>query len=117
MKVILERRSRDDQAALAFEMYCYQARIVGRCLWVAALGGLRHLGFHRRHRSPGRTRKGTHLCWSFAPRDRLDHHLNRADSDVISTGDASPVVRVVTTDEELVIARHTQRILFPYGSE
>jgi acetate kinase len=116
MRVILEKRSRDDQAALAFEMYCYQARKSVGAL-VAALGGLDTLVF-----------TGGIGAWAPPVRERicaglshlgirLDHHLNRADSDVISTDDSLPVVRVVTTDEELVIARHTQRILFPYGSE
>ena len=42
---------------------------------------------------------------------RLDSAANRADAACISTPDSKIEVRVIATDEEAVIARHTQKTI------
>jgi acetate kinase len=42
---------------------------------------------------------------------RLDDDRNDRHADVISTPDSGCVVRVVRTDEDLVIARHTRALV------
>jgi acetate kinase len=115
MKILLERRSRDERVALAFEMFCYQARKAIGALAVA-LGGLDGLVFTGgigEHAAPVRERICAGLDFLGV---RLDYHLNRADAEIVSTQESSCSVRVVAADEELTIARHARKILFPYGS-
>jgi acetate kinase len=43
---------------------------------------------------------------------KLDSKNNNANADTISTSDSSCSVRVIPTNEDLMIARHTQSLLF-----
>jgi acetate kinase len=111
MRVILERRARDEQAALAFEMFCYQTKKAIGAL-VAALGGIDNLLFTGgigEHAAPVRER----ICASLEPIGiRLDDARNRRPTpDVVSLHHSRCQVRVVEADEELIIARHSRRIL------
>jgi acetate kinase len=112
MKAILERRAKDDHAALAFEMFSYQARKSIGAL-AAALGGVDTLVFTGgigQNAPPVRERicAGLECLGVYVDRDR-----NHAALDVISADGSPCVVRVVPTDEELMIARHTKRLLDP----
>jgi acetate kinase len=111
MRVILERRSRDEHAALAFEMFCYKLRKAIGAL-VAALGGVDQLLFTGgigQHAAPVRER----ICASLEPLGiKLDDARNRrAAPDLISPDDSPCQVQVIDADEELMIAKHARQIL------
>jgi acetate kinase len=111
MLVVLERRARDERAALAFEMFCYQAKKAIGSL-VAVLGGIDALVFTGgigQNAAPVRER----ICAGLAPFGiRLDDAQNRGPApDVISAPAGPCTVRVATSDEELVIARQMVRVL------
>lgn len=110
MQILLDQRDRDPHAAQAVEMFCYAARKhIGAM--AAALGGLDTLVFAGgigEHAAPVRAA----IC---APLGflglSLDPAANARHAPVIST-DASRVrVRVIPTDEDRIIARHTYRLL------
>jgi acetate kinase len=110
MRDLLTRAVDDDRAAEAVELFCYQTK-----KWIgsfaAALGGLNTLVF-----SAGIGEN----CPSIRARIchgldflgiTLDETRNAENAPLIST-DASPVsVRVIPTDEELMIARSVARLL------
>jgi acetate kinase len=111
MKTLLERRAHDERAALAFEMFCYHARKAIGAL-AAALGGIDSLVFTGgigQNAPPVRER----IC---AGLEHLGVHVDRShnlEPRAVISPDGSPcVVRVVPTDEELMIARHTNCLLF-----
>ena len=115
MRVILERRSRDERAALAFEMFCYQSKKAIGVL-AAALGGVDNLVFTGgigEQAPPVRER----ICASLRSIGiRLDATRNRREApDIISADDSPCTIWVKGADEELVISRHTQRILVILG--
>jgi acetate kinase len=112
MRTLLERRAQDEKAALAFEMFAYQVRKAIGAL-AAALGGLDTLVFTGgigQNAPPVRERisAGLEHLGVYVDRDK-----NRASQEVISVDGTRCVVRVVPTDEELMIARHTSRVLDP----
>lgn len=110
MRDLVEKESADPRAAEAIELFCYRAKkYLGA--YVAALGGLDILVF-----TGG---IGIHAA---AIRERicsgqdflgilLDSACNRAHAPVISDDDSRVKVRVIKTDEELMIARHTLKFL------
>ena len=115
MKTLLEKSSEELHAAQAVEMFCYQARkAVGGLS--AILGGLDALVFTggigeqaapvRRLICSGLDFLGIHL----------DPERNEAHASIISTEDSPCTVRVIPTNESLMIARHTRQLLFA-GSE
>jgi acetate kinase len=111
MQTLLER-AEDPSAALAIEMFSYQARkSIGA--FVAALGGIESLVFTGgigEHAAAVRERISRGLeCFGI----HIDPTRNRESRDVISKKGSPCTVRVVATDEELMIARHTKRLLFP----
>ena len=91
-------------------MFCYQIRKHVGAL-AAALGGLDNLIFTGgigERAAPVRRevcREIGHLGI------RLDEERNAAHAAIISTADSPCVVRVVPTDEDLMIARHTRAVL------
>jgi len=110
MKILLEHAPTDERASLAVELFCYQSRKFIGAL-AAALEGLDLLIF-------------TGGIGEHAPQIRenicrrlsfLGIHLNTPrnedNTDIISAADSSVQVRVIQANEELMIARHTQRIL------
>jgi acetate kinase len=114
MQDLLAREAADPRAAEAVALFCYQARKFLGAL-VAALGGLDTLVFTAgigEHAAVIRAR----ICDGLAYLGlRLDAARNAAHAPVIS-GDASRVVvRVIPTDEDLVIARHTRRVIAEGG--
>ena len=115
---LLARRAADPRAFDAVEVFCYQAR-----KWVgalaAALGGLDALVFSGGiGENAPEVRSG--VCDGLAFLGvRLDPAANAANSPVISAAGGPVSVRVIPTDEELMIARTVSRLLGggPHGPE
>jgi acetate kinase len=106
VKELLDRQAAEPSAREALELFCYQAqKFVGAL--AAVLGGLDTLVFTGgigEHAAP--IRAGICRGLEFLG-IRLDAERNAAGAAVLSP-DKSPVtVRVMKTDEELMIARHT----------
>jgi acetate kinase len=111
MKVLLERREADPNAAQAVEMFCYQVRKYIGAL-AAALGGLDLLVF-----TAGIGERAAPVRWKICcgleyMGIRLDRERNSEHAGVISTPDSRCMVRVIPTNEDLMIARHTCRAVF-----
>ena len=112
MKTLLEARGQDPQAALAVDLFCYHARRHVGAL-TAVLDGLDTLVFTggigeraaavRRRICEGLVHLGI----------EIDTERNQAHAGTISTPRSPCTVRVIPTDEDLMIARHTRRLLFP----
>jgi len=110
MKTLLDVRAGERSAAEAVELFCHQLRKqVGA--FAAVLGGLDTLVFTGgigEHAVPVRweTCRGLeHLGV------RLDPERNARHDPVISAGGSACTVRIVPTDEDLMIARHTRALL------
>ena len=112
LRDLLAREARDPRAAIAVELFCYQVR-----KWIgsfaAALGGLDTLVFSAGigENSPVVRRR---ICAGLEFLGvGLDPRRNAGNLPLISP-DSRPVkVRVIRTDEELMIARSVARILHP----
>jgi len=110
MRDLLARQATDVRAAEAVAVFCYQAK---KCVgaYAAALGGLDTLVFAGgigEHAAPVRER----ICQGLGFLGiELDPALNAADAAVISTPASRVTVRVIATDEELMIARSVCRVL------
>ena len=112
VKSLLDARVTNSGAALAIEMFCYQIRKAIGAL-AAALGGLDMLVFTGgigEHAAPIRAE----VCEGLAHLGiAIDARRNDAGADTISTPDSRCRVRVISTDENLMVARHTARLAFP----
>ncbi len=107
---LLDVESEDVRAAEALALFCYQVK-----KWIgsfaAALGGLNTLVF------AGGIGENASFIRSRICEDmtflgiELDSSRNTKGADVISTKESRVTVRVIQTDEELVIARSTCRVL------
>lgn len=107
---LLEVEEQDQRAAEAIALFCYQVK-----KWIGAfaatLGGVETLVF-----SGGIGENAPVIRWriceglSFLGLE-LDPELNRMGADVISTQDSRVTVRVIHTDEEIMIARSAYRLL------
>ncbi|NOZ69751.1 MAG: acetate/propionate family kinase [Deferribacteres bacterium] len=110
MKELLDMEQEEPRAHEAVELFCYQARKFLGGL-VTALGGLDTLVFTGGigENSPViRSR----ICEGLGFMGiRIDPERNRTGSAVISGDDSMVTVRVIKTNEELMIARHTYNIL------
>jgi acetate kinase len=109
MRDLLEREADDARAAEAISLFCYQAKKYLGAL-AAALGGLDTLVFTGgigEHAAPVRWRTCEDLAFLGI---RLDWDRNTTHAPVISREDGEVTVRVVRTDENLMIARHTHRL-------
>ncbi|HTY53733.1 MAG TPA: acetate/propionate family kinase [Candidatus Binataceae bacterium] len=109
MKTLLEKRASEPSAALAIEMFCYQLRKqIGA--FAAALDGLDLLVFTGgigERAAPIRDE----VCAGLKHLGvRLDPDANQAHADVISSKQSACVVRVIPTNEDLMIARHTAQL-------
>jgi acetate kinase len=109
MRDLLEREATDTRAACAIDLFCYQAaKYIGA--YAAVLGGLDLLVFTAgigERAAPVRERICARLGFLGL---ELDAGRNQAHERLIST-DASRVrVRIVKTNEELMIARHASRL-------
>ena len=111
MKTLLERADTEPDAAMAVQMFCYQLRkLIGALS--AALGGLDLLVFTGgigERAAPVRCE----ACSSLEHLGvRLDRERNDSNADTISTPDSRCLVRVIPTNEDLMIARHTSELVF-----
>lgn len=110
MRDLLEAAPDDPAAAMAVEIFCYQARRYVGSL-AAALGGLDLLVFSGgigEHAPEIRRRICRNLEFLGI---RLDEAANSRNETVISHRNASTGVRVMKTNEELMIVRETRRVL------
>jgi len=112
MKTLLELRSHGHEAAAqAVAMYCYQARKTIGSL-AAALGGLDHLVFTGgigEKAAPVRAL----ICEGLEFLGiELDAASNEVHAETISVPTGSCTVKVVPTNEDLMIARHTYSLVF-----
>lgn len=110
MRTLLELRQHEPHAALAVEIFCYQARKFIGAL-AAALGGLDTLVFTGgigEHAAAVRWEICRHLEFLGI---RLDAARNARNAAVISEGGAPCTVRVMATNEDLMIARHCRAVL------
>jgi acetate kinase len=110
MKSLLDRRASDPRAAEAVELFCYLARKHLGAL-AAVLGGLDTLVFTGgigERAAPVREA----ICGGLEHLGiRLDPERNRRHAATISIDGSGCTVRVIATDEDLMIARHTARLL------
>jgi acetate kinase len=107
---LLAREARDTRAREAVELFCYQVR-----KWIgsfsAAMGGLDTLVFSAGigENSPIIRQR---ICRGLGFLGiALDPRLNARNAPVISDGTRSAMVRVIATDEELMIARSVAHVL------
>ena len=110
MKELLEQASSNANAKLAVEMFCYIVRkhigalaaALEGCDTLVFTGGIgEHAPAVRENICSGLEYLGVHM----------DAARNSANQDVISTDASTCTVRVVTTNEELMIARHTRKTI------
>lgn len=104
MHDLVARRGQDQRAAEAVDLFCYQARKwIGA--YAAALGGLETLVFSGGIGEHGpEVRAGVCQGLEFLGL-RLDSARNAASEPVISADGGAVTVRVIATDEELMIAK------------
>ncbi len=109
---LLARRATDERAAEAVEIFCYQARKFAGAL-TAAMGGLDTFIFSGgigEHAPAVRTE----ICRGLEHLGlQLDPARNAANAAIISTDQSEVTVRVIPTDEELIIARAVCDFLSP----
>ena len=110
LRDLLAQESDDVRAAEAVALFCYQAK-----KWIgsfaAALGGLDTLVF-----AGGIGENASLVRWRICDRlgflgIELDENRNAHNAGLISTEDSQVVVRVIRTDEELMIAKSVIRVL------
>jgi acetate kinase len=111
VKTLLAKRSADPNAALAIEMFCYQMRKQIGAL-ASAMGGLDLLVFTAgigERAAPVRLEVCRGLEYLGI---ELDRQRNDAHADPISAPGSRCTVRVIPTNEDLMIARHTRQLIF-----
>lgn len=110
MRDLLAREVADPRAADAVALFCYQAgKFLGAL--AAVLGGIETLVFTGgigEHAAPVRARICTGLEFLGIG---LDSERNAAGAAIISRVDAPATVRVLATDEDLMIARHAHHVI------
>jgi acetate kinase len=110
MKTLLGQRAANAHAAQAVDMFCYHARKAIGAL-SAVLGGLDILVF-----TGGIGERAAPIRWAICHGldylgVQLNPHSNALAQDVISNPGSPCTVRVVATNEDLMIARHTAALL------
>ncbi len=110
MKKLLSQEKKDPRAALAINLFCYQAKKFLGAL-TAVLGGLDTLVF-----TGGIGENAPTVRWRICEGlefmgCHIDFERNKVNAPVISRKDSPVKVLVIQTNEELVIARHTCRLL------
>jgi acetate kinase len=111
MKILLEQKEREPRAAQAVELFCYQLRKhIGAM--TAVLGGLDTLVF-----TGGIGEHAAAVRWDVCRElaylgIRLDAERNAAHAEIISAPESTCTVRVIPTNEDLMIARQTRALLF-----
>lgn len=107
---LLGKSKENPEAAEAIDLYCYQAKKYLGSLY-AVLGALDTLVFTAGigENNPIIRRK---ICSGLEYMGiELDPERNKENSSIISKDGSKVIVRVMKTDEELMIARHSQNIL------
>lgn len=110
MKTLLDKSVEDPNAAQAVEMFCYQIRkFIGA--YTAVLGGLDALVFtggigERAAEVRAKIVGGLEFLGI-----ELDETANARHASLISAPGSRCLVRVIKTDEDLMIARHTRRVV------
>jgi acetate kinase len=109
MRDLLRARNRDPRAAEAVQLFCYQAK-KHLCALASTLGGVETIVFAGGigEHSP-EIRAGICDGLSFLGLT-LDQQRNNLANDVISSTQSRVTVRIIPTDEELVIARVVELI-------
>jgi acetate kinase len=110
MKTLVEQREREPNANEAIELYCYLLRKQVAAM-ASVLGGIDTLVFTGgigEHAAPVRWEVCRGLSFLGI---HLDPDRNADNADVISTTRSACVVRVIPTNENLMVARHTRRVL------
>jgi len=115
MQMLLDKRGSKPHAAQAVEMFCYHLRKQIGAL-TAVLGGLDALVF-----TGGIGEQAAPVRWEICQGlaylgVALEPQRNEAHARIISTPQSACCVRVIATNEELMIARHTRALLFPSAS-
>jgi acetate kinase len=111
MRDLLQVRAQDSRAQEAIDLFCYQARKTLGSL-VAVLDGVETLVF------TGGIGENIPLVRAAIGEGQrhlgllIDSDLNERNQEIISSPKSTVVVRVMKTNEELVIARHTTRLVF-----
>jgi acetate kinase len=110
METLLDSRKQNSDAAQAVEMFCYRVRkFIGA--YAATLGGLDTVVFTGgigEHAAAIRASIVEGLEFLGV---ELDSEANSRNAQVISAKTSRCSVRVIRTDEDLMIARHTRRML------
>jgi acetate kinase len=110
MRDLLAREAADPHAAEAVNLFCYQAKKFLGAL-VAALGGIDALVFTAGigENAPEIRKR---ICDGMEHLGLiLDPDANRANAPVISTAASPASIRVIPTNEELMIARHSINVI------
>lgn len=110
MRDLLALAVSDPQARMAIDLFCYTARKYVGAL-AAALGGVDTIVFTGgigERAAPVREAICTELAYLGV---MLDAERNAEDAPIISHATGAVMVRVLPTDEDLVIARHTTQII------
>jgi len=110
MRDLLAREGEDRRAAEAVDLFCYTAKKHLGAL-VAALGGLDTLVFTGgigEHAAPVRERICEGLGFLGVA---LDADRNATNEGVVSGEGSRVTVRVMPTDENMMVARHTRRLI------
>jgi acetate kinase len=110
MKDLLSKAKTEPHAAEAIDLFCYQAKkYLGEL--AAILGGLGTLVFTGgigENAAP--VRQGICQGMEFLG-IQLDNRLNESNATIISRENSRVSIRVMRTNEELMIARHTQNLI------
>jgi acetate kinase len=111
MKTLLEKQATEPHAAQAIELFCYTARKYIGAL-SATIGGIDTLVF-----TGGIGERAAAVRWMICLGldylgIRLDPGKNDIHADIISMQNSPCSVRVIHTNEDLMIARHTRDLLF-----
>ena len=118
MRVLLEREATDTRAADAVTHFCHRVRMQIGAL-AAALGGVDLLVFSGgigEHAAPVRARICAGLGFLGIALDSARNESNASNAGCISADTANTKVRVIHTDEEMVIARATLGLLDAHSS-
>jgi acetate kinase len=110
MNDLLNKEKEDPHAAVAVNLFCYQAKKFLSAL-AGAMGGLDTLIF-----TAGVGENAPTIRWRICEGMEflgihLDSSRNNANAPVISREDSPCIVRVMRTDEDLMIARHTNDLI------
>ena len=111
MKTLLEQRAGEPHAAQAVELFCYQLRKQIGAL-AAVLNGVDDLVFTGgigERAAPVRAEVCRGLGYLGVT---IDDELNVQHAEIISRSGSTCTVRVIPTNEDLMIARHTRELLF-----